>query len=127
MARSAPFRRRLADELRDPEFAAEYQAELQRLRIAHQIATTRQKAGLTQAELARRMGTAQPTVARLERGDYMGYTVATLAKAARALKARLRVELEPATRAFADEKMAVGRLHAFRPKQRWALKKTKRK
>ncbi len=95
MGRAAPFRRRLADKLQDPEFAAEYLAELQRLRIAHQIATARQKAGLTQAQLARRMGTAQPTVARLERGDYYSYTVASLAKAARALKCRLRIEFEP--------------------------------
>ncbi len=96
MARSAPFRRKLRDELRDPEFAAEYTAELQRLRIAHQLAAARQAAGLTQKALARRMGTAQPTIARLERGDYRGYSVATLAKAARALGCRLRVELEPA-------------------------------
>ena len=96
MARSAPFRRRLRDERRNPEFAAGYAAELQRLRIARQIATARRAAGLTQAVLARRMGTAQPTIARLERGDYRGYSVATLAKAARALGCRLRVELEPA-------------------------------
>ncbi len=95
MARSAPFRRKLHEELRNPEFAAEYAAELQRLRIAHQIASARRAAGLTQAGLARRMGTAQPTIARLERGDYQGYSVATLAKAARALGCRLRVELEP--------------------------------
>ncbi len=47
MARSAPFRRKLRDELRNPEFAAEYAAELQRLRIAHQIATARRAARLT--------------------------------------------------------------------------------
>jgi transcriptional regulator with XRE-family HTH domain len=96
MARSAPFRRKLRDELRKPEFAAEYASEVQRLRIAHRIATARRAAGLTQAALARRMGTAQPTIARLERGDYQGYSLATLAKAARALGCRLRVELEPA-------------------------------
>ena len=96
MARSAPFRRILKEELRDPEFAAEYEAELQRLRIAEQIAKARQAEGLTQEGLARRMGTSQPTVARLERGDYRGYTLTTLAKAAGALRHRLRIELEPA-------------------------------
>jgi hypothetical protein len=47
MARRAPFRRTLKDELRDPEFAQEYEAELQRLRIAEQIAQARQAAGLS--------------------------------------------------------------------------------
>ncbi len=96
MARGAPFRRKLSEELRNPNFAREYTAELERLRIAEQIAKTRQAAGLTQEELARRMRTSQPAVARLERGDYTGYKIATLEKAAFALGRRLRVELGPA-------------------------------
>ena len=44
------------------------------------------------------MGTAQPTIARLERGDYRGYTVMTLAKAALALGRSLRLGLGPARR-----------------------------
>ncbi len=95
MARSAPFRRTLKEELRDPEFAQEYEAELQRLRIAEQIAQARQAAGLSQTVLAERMGTSQPAVARLEQGGYRGYTLATLARAARALGRRLKVELIP--------------------------------
>jgi ribosome-binding protein aMBF1 (putative translation factor) len=95
MARSAPFRRSLKEELRDPEFAQEYEAELQRLRIAEQIAQARQAAGLSQTVLAERMGTSQPAVARLEHGDYRGYTLATLTRAARALGRRLKVELIP--------------------------------
>jgi hypothetical protein len=47
MARSAPFRRALKDELRDPEFAQQYEAELQRLRIAKQITPARQAARLS--------------------------------------------------------------------------------
>ncbi len=95
MAKSAPFRRSLKAELRDPEFAQEYEAELQRLRIAEQIAQARQAAGLSQTVLAERMGTSQPAVARLEHGDYRGYTVATLTRAARALGCRLKVNLIP--------------------------------
>lgn len=98
MARTVPFRRTLTEELRDPEFAREYAAELQRLQIAEQIARARQAAGLTQAGLARRMGTSQPAVARLEHGEYGGYTVAILARAAHALGRRLRIELIPAPR-----------------------------
>jgi transcriptional regulator with XRE-family HTH domain len=96
MARTVPFRRTIDEERKEPAFAREYDVELQRLQIAEQIARARQSAGLTQAGLAQRMGTSQPTVARLERGEYAGsYTVATLARAAHALGHRLRVELEP--------------------------------
>ena len=93
MAKSALFRRTLTDELRDPAFAQEYDRELQRLRIAEQITRARQAAGLTQAALAQRMRTSQPAVARLEHGDYRGYTLAVLARAASALGRRLKVEL----------------------------------
>ncbi len=98
MARIVPLRRTLQEELRDSEFAAEYAAELQRLQIAHQIAEARKSEGLTQAQLAEKVGTAQPTVARLERGEYRGYTTRTLAKIAHALHRRLRIELEPISR-----------------------------
>ncbi len=98
MARSVPFRRSLAEELRDPEFAREYAEELQRLRIAEQLAKARQARGMTQGELARRMGTSQPAVARMERGNYGGYTIRALTKAAGALGHRLRVELVPPPR-----------------------------
>jgi len=93
MARSAPFRRKLTEDLQDPEFAREYHAERDRLRIAEQIARARQEKGMTQERLARLMGTSQPAVARLERGDYGGYRLTTLGKAARALGRVLRVEL----------------------------------
>jgi len=98
MARTVSFRRTIAEELQDPAFAREYTAELQRLQIAEQIARARQAAGLTQAGLAQRMGTSQPAVARLEGGEYGGYTVVTLARAAHALGHRLKVELVPARR-----------------------------
>ena len=64
MARSTLFRPRLRENLRNPEFAAEYAAELQGRRIARRIGTARRAAGLTQGGLARRMGTAQPSIAR---------------------------------------------------------------
>ncbi len=95
MARTVPFRRTLAQELQDPEFAQAYAEELQRLRIAEQLANARQARGLTQAELARRMRTSQPAVARMERGNYDGYTLRALARAAGALGHRLKVELIP--------------------------------
>ena len=49
---------------------------LARLRIA---------SGLTQEELARRMGSKQPDIARLEDTDYQGYTASTLKAVAKVL------------------------------------------
>ena len=48
---------------------------------------------MSQRELARRMGTSQQAVARLERGDYNGCTVRTLERVADALGAELVVDL----------------------------------
>ena len=96
MARTVPLRRTLAEEFRDPEFAREYTAELQRLRLAEQVAKARQAAGLTQGQLAQCMRTSQPAVARMERHDYGGYTIKGLTKFARATGHELRVDLRPA-------------------------------
>lgn len=93
-----PRRKTLMDELRDerardPELDAVYQRELAKLQLANQIARLREAAGLSQAELARRIGTQQAGVARMERSTYRGYTVGTLAKIAAATGARLEVRL----------------------------------
>lgn len=130
MARSAPFCKTLKDELRNTEFAREYEGELQRLRIAEQIAQARQAAGLTQAGLAQRMGTSQPAVARLENGDYRGYTLGTLARAAHAVGRRLKVELIPTPRSTVayPKKATVGSSvvkYAKKPVSRMAAKRKK--
>jgi transcriptional regulator with XRE-family HTH domain len=72
-----------------------HQRELARLQIATQIARLRERAGLSQAALADLIGTKQAGVARMERRDYQGYTVVTLAKIAAAIGGRLEVRLAP--------------------------------
>ena len=52
----------------DPANATRIAEARQRLAIAEQLYNARKKAGLTQAELARRMKVSQPMVAKLERG-----------------------------------------------------------
>ena len=54
----------LEKELQDPEFRQAYEA----LEPAYQVARLRILRGLTQAELAQRVGTQQPSIARLESG-----------------------------------------------------------
>lgn len=96
-------RKTLMDEIhaqlkRDRELNALYQRELAKLQIANQIAKLREWAGLSQADLARRIGTKQTGIARMERSGYHGYTVTTLAKIAAATGARLEVRLVPGGR-----------------------------
>jgi ribosome-binding protein aMBF1 (putative translation factor) len=65
--------------------------------VGEQVRTAREEAGLTQRELAKRMSTSQPAIARLEAGG-VGVTVTTLLRAADALDLALTVSLErPAT------------------------------
>ncbi len=97
-------RKTLLDELHEeitanPVMNETYQAELARLELANQILDARQRAGLTQAQLAERIGTKQPAVARMERGDYQGHNVGTLAKIAIATGTHVEIRFTRPARA----------------------------
>lgn len=62
------------------------------IHIAHSILTLRKAAGITQGELARRIGTSQQAIARIESLDYKGHTLSTLSKLADAFKKRVSVQ-----------------------------------
>jgi ribosome-binding protein aMBF1 (putative translation factor) len=85
----------------DAVLDAAFQRELARLKLANQIVAARRKRHLSQRALAERIGTKQPTVARMERADYTGYTVTTLAKIAAATGAMLDVRIVPRRLAMA--------------------------
>jgi len=53
----------------DPLFPALHRAELERRELMRQLADRRAELGLSQTELARRMGTKQPVVSRVLSGD----------------------------------------------------------
>jgi DNA-binding XRE family transcriptional regulator len=80
-------------------FKKVYYNELNHLRLSHRITALREKRGLTQAELARKVGTTQAGISRLENPSYHTYSLATLGKVATALGARLKVDFEEASRA----------------------------
>lgn len=61
--------------------------------VARSIYEARIKAGLTQQQLADRIGTKQPVIARLEDADYEGHSVSMLQKIAIALNQRLEIHL----------------------------------
>lgn len=66
-------------------------------RVAQLIYDARTAAGLTQAALARLIGTKQPVIARLEDADYRGHSLTMLHRIAEALDQRLEVRFTPVT------------------------------
>lgn len=78
------------------EFNATYAATKLALEVGEQIRDAREAAGLTQRELASRMGTSQAAIARLEAGG-VGATLTTLQKVATALNLEVAVLLRPAS------------------------------
>jgi len=63
--------------------------------IARKIRTLRTKAGLTQAQLAKLVGTTASVICRLEDADYEGHSVAMLRRIAGALNQRVEIRFLP--------------------------------
>jgi len=66
--------------------------------IARKIWSLREKAGLSQRELARRVGTTASVICRLEDADYEGHSLAMLRRIAEALHKRVEIRFVSATR-----------------------------
>lgn len=94
--RTIPFEEVHAEWLKDPAFVKAY-AELEdEFALVAELIRARIKAGLTQAEVAERMQSTQPAVARLESAGRIPST-RTLQRYARATGHRLRITLVPET------------------------------
>ena len=63
--------------------------------IARKIRTLRSKAGLTQGQLAKLVGTTASVICRLEDADYEGHSVAMLRRIAAALNRRVEIRFLP--------------------------------
>jgi transcriptional regulator with XRE-family HTH domain len=106
-------RRKLA---KDPDLAAAVDAERFKSNVASEIVEARLQAGLTQEQLASRIGTHQPVIARLEDAEYEGHSLKMLERIASALGKRVEIK-------FADQSTARGR---SRSKPRSAKKRSMR-
>ena len=89
------FDRYLEDQLKDPEFAARFKHAGEAWDVAMQIAALRERAGLSQRELAKILGTSQQQISRLESPGYEGHSLSMLRRVAEALHARVRIVFEP--------------------------------
>src|SRR5438045_2734125 len=84
--------------LEEPAVKAEYDAQAEEFDLLDELLRARQRAGLTQAEVAARMGTKTPAVARLEASggsQRHSPSVATLRRYAQAVGCRLEIRLRP--------------------------------
>jgi ribosome-binding protein aMBF1 (putative translation factor) len=74
---------------------ASLERERENLRIAEQIYALRIAAGLSQKDLARRVGTTQSVISRLEDADYDGHSLNMLARIANALGHKVCIHFIP--------------------------------
>ena len=84
--RGQPERQRVLDEARADD------------EVARKIYELRKKAGLTQGQLAKMIGTTASVISRLEDADYEGHSLAMLRRIAAALHKRVEIRFVPIRR-----------------------------
>ena len=101
MSRKRKFRSAAVQELYDetigddPAAQEEFEEELVNIEVAQLIHEMRTKAGLSQRQLARKVGTSGSAINRLESNDYQGHTLAMVRRIAAALDRRLELRAVP--------------------------------
>jgi ribosome-binding protein aMBF1 (putative translation factor) len=82
----------------DPKRQQAFEEEVANREVAQSIYELRQRAGLSQAELAKRIGTTQSVISRLEDADYEGHSLAMLNRIAAAVERRVEIRFVPRRR-----------------------------
>lgn len=77
---------------KNPKFKKEYDALEPEFALAEVLIRQRIEKGFTQAQLAKKIGTKQSAISRLESGDY-NPTLEVLKKVARALGSKIEISL----------------------------------
>jgi ribosome-binding protein aMBF1 (putative translation factor) len=80
----------------DPAKRAAYDAALFKIEVAGLVHDLRSKAGLSQRELARKVGTTASVICRIEDADYEGHSLSLLKRVAAALGQRIEIHFVPA-------------------------------
>jgi ribosome-binding protein aMBF1 (putative translation factor) len=83
---------------KDPELKELYEEEKINLQAALAIRRARETAGLTQGQLAEKIGTTQSVISRLEDAEYEGHTLKMLERIAEVLDQRVIIHLEAKTK-----------------------------
>ena len=85
----------LEQQLKDPDFAERFKKAGEAWDVALKLASLRKISGLSQKELAKRVGTSQQQISRLESPAYEGHSLSMLRRVAEVLGATLYVEIQP--------------------------------
>jgi len=93
MAKLKDFKKVKEQWLRDAEVRKHYDEMKAEFQIAEEILKARAKAKVTQAELARRIGTKSTAISRLESPNYGRASITMLKKIAKALGCELQIRL----------------------------------
>jgi ribosome-binding protein aMBF1 (putative translation factor) len=80
---------------KDPDKQRIFEEEVANREVARKIYSLRQQAGLSQTQLARRVGTTQSVISRLEDADYEGHSLAMLNRIAAAVECRVEIRFVP--------------------------------
>ena len=84
----------LDEQLKDPAFEARFKRAGEAWDVALQIAALREKAGFSQKELAKLLGTSQQQISRLESPSYEGHSLSMLRRVAEVLGATVQVKIQ---------------------------------
>jgi transcriptional regulator with XRE-family HTH domain len=85
----------LEEQLKDPVFAERFERAGDAWDVALQLTALREKAGLSQRDLARKLKTSQQQISRLESPSYEGHSLSMLRRVADVLGATVHVTLSP--------------------------------
>lgn len=88
----------IAEHMKAPSFKKAWHDLDTEFELLESMIKARERKGVTQTELAKRTGTKQSVISRLERGGFSKATVETLKKIADALDSRLIIKLQAKTR-----------------------------
>ena len=102
----------------DPERAAAYERAVADAHVARQVYQLRAEAGLSQREMAARVGTTASVICRLEDADYDGHSLAMLRRIAAAVGKRVEVRFVPVEDALAQNTTASPRKMTRRVRQK---------
>jgi len=78
----------------EPGLEARVEAIIEEMRLVEQITALRKARGLSQRDLAARVGVTQPVIAKIESGTTKNLELRTLVRIAAGLQSRVKVVLE---------------------------------
>ena len=94
MRRQTNFDLHLGEQLKDPDFEEKFRNSNEAWSVAIQLASLRKKSGLSQKEVAKRVGSSQQQISRLESPSYGGHSLSMLRRVADVFGATIHVEIQ---------------------------------